>query len=116
MTDVSRPMVAYGPAGEMQSLTVVEFRRLGQGAGESTRRLLDKIEHWKEESFKIWSDAVAGWRKSEVHRLYLEMGRQSLETNIPIRDIIQQRARQNLPYLSEHEFNIIADFNRQLHP
>lgn len=103
-----------GPAGEMSSLTLVEFRRLGQGAADSARRLIEKFHHYQKESFALWAQAVNGWRQSEVHRIYLDMGRQSLEQGIPIAKVVQQRAAAGLPYLSEHEFSIVADFNRQL--
>ncbi len=115
MADISRPAVqVMGPAGEMSSLTLVEFRRLGQGAADSARRLIEKFHHYQKESFALWAQAVNGWRQSEVHRIYLDMGRQSLEQGIPIAKVVQQRAAAGLPYLSEHEFSIVADFNRQL--
>ncbi len=115
MSDITRPTsTVMGPAGEMSSLTLMEFRRLGQGAADSARRLLDKFHHYQKESFPLWSDAVAGWRQSEVHRLYLDMGRQSLETGSPITQVIQERAKAGLPYLSEHEFSTVADLNRAL--
>lgn len=114
VADVSRPNRTFGPAEEMRSLTLAEFRRLGQGAGESTRKLLDKFRHLQQESFKLWADAISGWRQSDVYRLYLDMGRDSLEQNIAITEIIQGRARKNQPYLSEHEFTALADLNRQL--
>lgn len=115
MADISRPNVpAMGPAGEMSSLTLVEFRRLGQGAADSSRRLLDKFRHYQKESFPLWAQAVNGWRQSEVHRIYLDMGRQSLDQGTPISQVIQQRAAAGLPYLSDHEFGTVADLNRQL--
>jgi len=115
MSDIKRPGAqVMGPAGEMSSMTLMEFRRLGQGAADSTRRLLDKFRHYQKESFALWAQAVAGWRQSEVYRLYLDMGRQSLDQGLPISEVIKQRAASGLPYVSEHEFATIADFNRQL--
>lgn len=115
MADIVRPTVAtMGPAGEMSSLTLAEFRRLGQGAADSAHRLLEKLHHFQKESFTLWSEAVAGWRQSEVYRVYLDMGRQSLEQGVGIGQVEQQRAQQGRPYLSEHEFSVIADLNRQL--
>ena len=116
VSDITKPSRALGPSEEMRSLSLLDFRRLGTGATDSAKKLLDKFHHLKSDSFKLWSDAVAGWRQSEVHQLYLEMGRQSLEQNFPIKEVIQIRARQNQPYLSEHEFLTVADLNRQLMP
>ncbi len=115
ISDITRPNIpVMGPAGEMSSLTLMEFRRLGQGASDSANRLLEKFKHYQKESFPLWAEAIAGWRQSEVHRIYLDMGRQSLDQGTPITQVIQQRAKSGLPYLSEHEFAIVSDLNRQL--
>lgn len=120
MADISRPRPpasskTYGPAEEMRSMSLAEFRRMGQGATDSARRILEKFKHLQDESFRLWSEAVSGWRQSSVYQLYLDMGRQSLEENISIKDVIQRRATAGEPYLSEHEFSALADMNRQLH-
>lgn len=112
--DILPPSAALGPGEEMRSYSLMQFRRLGQGAGDSARHLLDKFRHLQEESFSLWAEAVAGWRQSEVYRIYLDMGRQSLDQNKSIEQVIQQRAASGVPYLSEHEFNTLADMNRHL--
>lgn len=114
MSDVSQPAQVLGPAEEMRTLTLTQFRRLGQGAGDSTRHLLAKFHNLQKESFTLWAEAIASWRQSEVYRIYLDMGRQSLDSGIPITQVVQQRAQANQPYLSEHEFSVVADLNRQL--
>lgn len=114
IADITRPMKTVGPAEEMRSMTLTEFRRLGQGANESTMRLLEKFNLLQRESFTLWSEALSGWRQCEVYQLYLDMGRQSLEQAIGISEIIKLRAKANQLYLSEHEFTALADFNRQL--
>lgn len=113
-SDIRRPVNTLGPAEEMRSLTLADFRRLGQGAAESTRKMEDKYKHWQHESYALWADAVAGWRQSDVYQLYLAMGRESLERGVPISQIVLDRGRAGQPYLSEHEFVTISDFNRQL--
>jgi len=114
VTDVTVPVSTLGPAEEMRSYTLVQFRRLGQGAADATKKVLDKLQHLQHESFSLWADAVAGWRQSEVYRLYLDMGRESLEENVTIDKVIQRRAAAGKLYLSEHEFNMLADMNRRL--
>lgn len=114
IADITRPTKMLGPAEEMRTMTLTEFRRLGQGAGESTKRLLEKFNELQRESFTIWSDALQGWRQSEVYQLYLAMGRQSMEQAMGITEVIKQRSAANQLYLSEHEFTALADLNRQL--
>lgn len=116
VADVVRPAPAQalGPAEELRSMSLIEFRRLGQGAGDAARRLLEKFAHLQHESFAVWAEAVAGWRQSDVYQLYLTIGRESLEKGMPISQIIAERGRLGQPYLSEHEFSVLADLNRQL--
>ncbi len=114
IADITRPMKTLGPAEEMRTMTLMEFRRLGQGANESTARLLEKFRQLQNESYTLWAEALSGWRQSEVYQLYLDMGRQSLEQAMSISEVIKQRATANQFYLSEHEFTALADFNRQL--
>jgi hypothetical protein len=114
VADVVRPNMALGPAEELRSMTLIEFRRMGQGAADAAKKILDKFQHLKRESFAVWSQALTGWRQSDVYQLYLTMGRESLEKGVPISQIIADRGRTGQPYLSDHEFSILVDMNRQL--
>lgn len=114
VADVVRPQMALGPAEELRSMTLIEFRRLGQGAGDAARRLLEKFQHLQRESFTVWAEAVVGWRQSSIYQLYIAMGRESLEKGQPISQIIADRGQAGQPYLSEHEFTVLSDLNRQL--
>ncbi|MBI5467465.1 MAG: hypothetical protein HY975_04645 [Candidatus Kerfeldbacteria bacterium] len=114
MSDIRRPTKTLGPAEEIKSMTISDFRRLGQGAADSAKKLHEKFQHLQRESFGLWAEAVAGWRQSDIYQLYLSMGRESLERGVPISQIITDRGRSGQPYLSEHEFLTISDFNRQL--
>jgi hypothetical protein len=87
---------------------------MGQGANDITAKMLQKFKNLQNESFALWSEAVRGWRTGEVYSLYLAMGRESLEQGIPITHVIEQRAAKKVAYLSEHEFNALADLNRKL--
>ena len=113
MADIS-PAPTLGPAEEMRSMTLPQFRRLGQGAVDSTKHVYQKLQNLQRESFSLWSEAVTGWRQSDVYQLYLAMGRQSLEQGLPIGQVIQARAAAQQPYLSENEFDALADLNRRL--
>ena len=114
VADVVRPYKALGPTEEMRSMTLLEFRRLGLGATDSARKILDSFNHLQRESYSVWAEAVAGWRQSAVFQLYLTMGQESLEVGTPISQVIADRGRRGLPYLSEHEFSVIADLSRRL--
>ncbi len=115
MSDVVRPTAkTYGPGDEMRSMTLIEFRRLGQGAGDAARRLLDKFQHLQNESYTVWAEALKGWRESDIYQLYLSIGRESMERGVPIAQVIADLGRTGKPYLSEHEFTVLTDLNRQL--
>jgi hypothetical protein len=114
ISDITAPSSTLGPAEEMHEMTLTQFRRMGQGANDITAKMLQKFKNLQNESFALWSEAVRGWRTGEVYSLYLAMGRESLEQGIPITHVIEQRAAKKVAYLSEHEFNALADLNRKL--
>lgn len=108
------PSPAMGPVEEMRSLTLNQFRRLGQGANDAVLHLVRTFDQLKKESYSLWLDAVSAWRESELHRLYLDLGRQSMEEGISMTDVIKRRSDARMPYLSENEFSALVELNRHL--
>ncbi|MFH1171384.1 MAG: hypothetical protein V1778_02500 [bacterium] len=112
--DVRQPERPTGPAQELGALTVDDFRRLGRTLQETQQKIVDKVQLLTDESFDRRAEGVAAWRRSEVHQLYLAMGRESMMGNISIEEVVGNRKRQNLAYLTAQEFSAVADLNRLL--
>lgn len=115
MQDIQSPL-PMTPVDELATITLDEFRGLGKNVGESCLRILEKIVLIAEEAYEQRSDAIAAWKRSPVHQLYVAIGTESMEKNVGVEDLIEHRANDGLPTLHFDEFNAIADLNRKLVP
>jgi len=112
--DIKRPTRLVGPVEELRSMNLPDFRRLGTAYIGSIRKLYEKINLLGEESFAKKAEGVRAWRQSQVYQLYLEMGQESMQQGKTIREVVASRQNQSLPYLTEQEFNGLADLNKKL--
>ncbi len=103
-----------GPVEELSSFDLESFRALAP----DTRQIIEKIKHkislLEDESFEKKAQGIQAWQHSEVYQNYLDLGRQSLEQNRPVNEIIKDKQSQNQPTLSFEEFQAIADLNEEL--
>jgi hypothetical protein len=107
----SRPV---GPVAELQTITVVDFRRLPGGIHDRTQHLLEKFQLLEEDSWTRRSEGINAWKRSPLNQLYVRMGIESMERAVPVQQIIQERTAGQKETLSLEEFNAIADLNKHL--
>ena len=117
-----RPMVTgvktrekvVGPVDEFSTITLLAFRRLSSDPVEATQKIVDKIRFLEKESYLDKAVAIQNWRQSEVYKLYLDLGRESMEKNISIDKIIEQKILNKEKVLTKKEFSVITDLNKKL--
>jgi len=114
LEDIKGKAKILGPVEELRALSLNDFRRLGTEKLSAVRKIYDKINLLKEDTFARFAAGIKAWRESEVYQLYLEMGLMSLEKSKNIREIIEERANNGQPYLTEKEFNDIVDLNKRI--
>jgi hypothetical protein len=102
-----------GPVGELRSITLKDFRRLSKEPAEATLKIKDKIDLLEEQSFTLKAQGVTAWQDSEVNRLYLEVLRNSLDGK-PVNEVIADREKNNLPTVTQKEFEAIMELNGKL--
>lgn len=103
----------YGPIDELRSITLEDWRRWGR-AYEAADRILEKINLLAEESLLKKAEGIQAWKESEVHKLYLEIGNEAIESAKPVEEVIKARKEANKPTLTLEEFNMIAELNQRL--
>ncbi|MBI4093039.1 MAG: hypothetical protein HY420_03905 [Candidatus Kerfeldbacteria bacterium] len=114
VSDIRGTSRLVGPVEELHNMTLVDYRRLGQTAVQCVRRVYEKIQRLGLESFSKKAEGIRAWRESEVYRLYLNIGQESLLANKAIRQIVGDRQTAGKPTLSEEEFMLVADLNKKL--
>ena len=107
----SRPI---GPVGELQTVTIVDFRRFSGTVSDRTQHLLEKFQLLEEDSWTRRAEGVNAWKRSPLNQLYVRIGMESMERAVPVERVIQERASSQKETLLMEEFNAIADLNKHL--
>lgn len=113
LSDVKATPRTMGPVGELKSLGLTDFRRLGTAA-QALERVRAKIDLLGEASIGRRLEAVRAWQASPVYQTYLRLGRESIERGSQIADTATALSAEGQEALTEAEFNAIADFNTKL--
>ncbi|MEK9130040.1 MAG: hypothetical protein AAB526_01410 [Patescibacteria group bacterium] len=103
-----------GPIEELKSITLNEFRKLGKTPEEATQIINEKINILGSDSLIKKAEGIKAWQNTEINKLYLEIGRSSLEKNISILEEIKERINKNMPTLTINEFETVTDLNKRL--
>lgn len=112
--DIKRPVRPVSPAEELASLTADDFRQMARTFAEAAGKVLERIHLLAEDSYSKRSEGIAAWRSSDLHKLYLAIGGESMATAQSIDVVIERRKATGQPYLTADEFAVLADLNRQL--
>ncbi len=114
MVDIKQPMAVVGPVDELGALDLKEFRRMGASPQEAADKVLEMIELLEEDSWKIRMDGIEAWKRSRLHMLYVEIGRESIETNTGIDEVISKRTSESRPFMLLDEFFAINSLNSSI--
>lgn len=114
IVDIKKPPRVLGPVDELRELRLSDFRDLGRDRQEAIQKIQEKIELLGEESFTQRAKGIKAWQNSEIYKFYLDIGRESMDSNQTIEEIINQRMAEGKPYLTQEEFSAISDLNRKL--
>jgi hypothetical protein len=114
VSDIKPPTRIMGPVDELANLSLDDYRRLGRNVAESNDKVMEKLELLEEESFLKRDAGIKAWKASPVHKLYLAIGRASMEKNLAVVDVIRQYQSNGQNSLTPQEFEAIADLNKRI--
>lgn len=77
------------------------------------RALIAKVNHLIGKNELKRFKAGEAWRDSPIYKLYIGIGQESITKNQTVNEIAKLRMAQDKPYLTEEEFNAIADISRE---
>ncbi|MBU1118630.1 hypothetical protein KKH43_01975 [Patescibacteria group bacterium] len=94
---------------DLQKITIDYFRSLGSSDAERLTHIKSQIDDLKKNTS---SDILqSAWRKSSLYLLYLEIGRRSMSSDKTVADIGKELFNEGKPYLTEREFEMIAELS-----
>lgn len=114
LDDVQFDRRARGPADELRTMTLVEFRRLSRDPSERALKIHDRINLLREVSFDRFTEGVHAWAQSEPNKLYLDLAGAALTNGKPLTEIITERETTKIPTLTIEEFRAILTLNQEL--
>lgn len=116
LVDIKQPSRVFGPAEELGEVDLKEFRRQGASPTEAAERILEKVDLLEEDSWQMRMEGIAAWKRSEMNRLYVDIGRESIESGKRVAEVIRQRQQAGQPYVLMEEFLAINHLNSRLMP
>lgn len=114
VVDIRQPSQVVGPIEEIRQTDLKEFRRMGTNPSESAEKIKEKIDLLEEESWEERVQAIRAWKESPVFRLYVDIGRASLDTGNPVEKVIDSRKAEQKEFVLPEEFYAINELNMSM--
>lgn len=99
---------------DIRRLTVADFRRFGQDPKEIAANIATKIQRLVAGTPLDRIKARNFLKDSSLYKLYLAMGEESMKREKSVADIAKDRSAKSLPYLSEGEFEAVAEITSKI--
>ena len=103
-----------GPVQELEAITLDNFHRFGDVVQERIDKVLAKINILEKDSFTKKAQGIEAWRKSQVYKIYLELGQESMVQGKEVAALIEDYKAKDKSVLTAEEFSAISDLNKQL--
>lgn len=103
-----------GPVEELATFSLADFRNLAPTPSEASAKIREKFALLREEGEDQFARGVKGWRTSPLTRSYLTQGIEALSTQMKLYSAMEARKGRGEEYLSEDEFQAIANLNASL--
>ncbi|MEK7139460.1 MAG: hypothetical protein AAB817_02065 [Patescibacteria group bacterium] len=113
-TDIRPGVRLVGPIEELRQFRLVDWHALDANPARAAEKIKGKIDLLEREGWPKRVAAIAAWQASEVHRLYLAVGKDSVETGQPLPAVLATRAAARQPTLTAAEFAALAKLNNVL--
>ncbi len=115
---ISRPRVQdihsaprlSGPIDELQSMGLIEFRRLAKDPGQAIDRLKDIVNLLEEQGYSKRVEGVKALRSSPLMRLYGSVTQKALVSGMSLDDVLQREAQG----MKKEEFLALMKLNADL--
>lgn len=96
-------------ADNLATFSIEDFRTFGSTDENRLEVVLSKIVNLKSTE----RDLLSGWQKSPLYELYLSIGRVSMTSESTVSEIGRDLFKQGKPYVTEREFEMIAEISAQ---
>lgn len=113
MHDIIPPKVLVGPLEELR-MSLKDYAVLADSPAQRVQRIKQKIKMLEQEDYGKRLEGMSSWKMSEVFRLYVVLGQESVLSGLSIADTIGKRITAGQPTLSVEDFQAITEMNNEL--
>jgi len=114
MEDVKRVPRLSGPIDELKEMDLEHFRRLEEDPRAAIKKIKEKISFLEEDGYDKKLAGVKAWRQSPLNKLYLQVGQEAIKSKKGINSVIEDRRSAGKDSITEIEFGVIMDLNKEL--
>lgn len=114
MQDVRFARRLAGPAEELRTMDLTDFRRLSQNPVEAVKKIEDKIDLLGEDGFEKRIEGIKAWRESPINRQYLHVTQAAFAKGKPLDEILKEEEKAGNASLSRNDVNAIMELNAKL--
>jgi len=114
VVDVKHVPKLVGPIDELGEMTLLNFRRLSSDPKEASLKIIEKIKFLEEDNYAQRLAGIKSWRKSPLNSLYLQIGKESINSNKTVSQTVEEMIGSGKECLTESEFKAIMDLNRKI--
>lgn len=104
-----------GLQGELEGLTLQQFRRMGASPAEAIKKILERMETLRQDSLEKKVAGIRAWQSSPVMKMYLGLVAESFKNQKPIGEIAEAKRKAGEDSLTRDEIEALIQLNNQLH-
>lgn len=98
-----------GPIQDIQTMSLLDFRRLSANPVEAASRLKQKFQNLKDESYLLYLDGLKAWRQSPLFNGYMTAVESSLIARKPLSAVTTDKSQ-----IQPAEINALVDMEKVL--
>lgn len=104
-----------GLSGELQNMTLAEFRRLARNPQEAAEKIKQKVDLLSAESFEKRIQAIKGYLQSPLQKEYTELVMESFRQGRQVLDFAEEQKNAGKDTLTPEEITAIIQLDSALH-
>lgn len=108
---VTAPVRLVGLTEELGDTTLETFRRMARSPADAAKKIIQKLDALKNESFERWTEGVQAWRASPLQQTYLQLVGDSFRAGRSVVELIEERRKSDSSVLTSEEVGAILEIN-----
>ncbi|MDD2656084.1 MAG: hypothetical protein PHQ18_00725 [Patescibacteria group bacterium] len=101
-----------GPKQEMESFSLVEYRRLAKDPKKCADMLMSKLNSWKSESFLLFLEVLEGWQNSPLNKMYVDTTVEAINNKKSVAEVLQAKNKND--FITLEEYQSLVDMDNRL--